>query len=41
MIFLGLRRVIYHYLTTKAAADHKTSAGIIGELVQEKIAAAL
>ena len=29
------------YLTTKAAADHKTPADIIGELVQEKIAAAL
>jgi len=30
-----------HYLTTKAATDHKTPADIISELVQEKIAAAL
>ena len=28
-----------NYLTTKAAADHKTPAEIIGEMVREKIAA--
>ena len=28
------------YLTSKAAADHKTPADIISEMVQEKIAAA-
>ena len=29
------------YLTTKAIADHKTPAQIVGEMVREKIAAGL
>jgi hypothetical protein len=29
------------YLTAKAAADHKTSSQIIGELVQKEIAAVM
>ena len=30
-----------NYLTTKAIADHKTPADIIGEMVQERIAASM
>ena len=32
--------VTANYLTTKAAADHKTPADIVSEMVREKIAAA-
>ena len=32
--------VTANYLTTKAAADHKTPADIVSELVQKEIAAA-
>ena len=31
--------VTANYLTTKAAADHKTPADIVGELVQKELAA--
>ena len=33
--------VTAHYLNTKAIADHKTPAQIIGEMVKERIAAVL
>jgi len=33
--------VTAHYLNAKAIADHKTPAQIVGEMVQERIAAAL
>jgi hypothetical protein len=38
---MGLDNVSINYLTTRARADHKTPADIIGELVREKIAAGL
>jgi hypothetical protein len=37
---LGLDNLTMDYLWTKAEADHKSPAQIIGELVREKIAAA-
>jgi hypothetical protein len=37
---LGLSSMTVNYLFTKAAADNKTPAQIIDELVQERIAAA-
>ncbi|GHV77691.1 hypothetical protein AGMMS49942_25120 [Spirochaetia bacterium] len=36
---MGLDTLSVNYLWTKAEADHKTPAQIIGELVREKIAA--
>jgi len=36
----GMSNMTINYLMTKAAADHKTPAQIIGELVAEKIASA-
>jgi hypothetical protein len=37
---LGLDNLTMDYLWTKAKADHKSPAQIIGELVREKIASA-
>ncbi|MDR3191673.1 MAG: hypothetical protein LBT87_01260 [Treponema sp.] len=37
---LGLDNLTMDYIWTKAEADHKSPAQIIGELVREKIAAA-
>ena len=37
---LGLSNMTVNYLFTKAAADHKTPAQIIDEMVQERVAAA-
>jgi len=37
---MGMSNMTVNYLFTKAAADHKTPAQIIDELVGEKIAAA-
>ena len=37
----GLDDLSADYLLTKAIADHKTPAEIIGELVREKLAAAV
>ena len=37
MRLLGLATMSVNYLTTKAAADHKSPAQIIDELVREKI----
>ena len=36
----GMSNVTINYLMTKAAADHKTPAQIIDEMVQERIASA-
>jgi hypothetical protein len=36
---MGLDNVSVNYLMTKAQADHKTPAQIIGEMVRERIAA--
>ena len=41
MRLLGFTNLTVNYLLTKAIATHKTPADIVGELVQEKIAAAL
>jgi hypothetical protein len=38
-LITGLDDLSVNYLMTKAAADHKTPAQIIGQLVREKIAA--
>jgi hypothetical protein len=38
---MGLDNVSVNYLMTKAQADHKTPAQIIGEMVRERIAASL
>ena len=38
---ITIDNVTANYLLTKAAADHKTPAEIIGELVQKEIAAVL
>jgi hypothetical protein len=37
---MGMDALSINYLMTKAAADHKTPAQIIGEMVRERIAAA-
>jgi len=37
---MGLSNMTVNYLFTKAAADHKTPAQIIDEMVQERVAAA-
>jgi hypothetical protein len=37
---MGLSNMSVYYLLTKAAADHKTPAQIIDEMVQERITAA-
>ena len=37
---MGLSNMTVNYLFTKAAADHKTPAQIIDELVQERVVAA-
>jgi hypothetical protein len=37
---MGLSNMSVYYLLTKAAADHKTPAQIIDEMVQERVAAA-
>jgi hypothetical protein len=39
MRLMGMTNMTVNYLMTKAAADHKTPAQIIDELVHEKIAA--
>jgi hypothetical protein len=36
----GMSNMTVNYLMTKAAADHKTPAQIIDEMVQERVAAA-
>ena len=36
----GMSNMTVNYLMTKAAADHKTPAQIINEMVQERVAAA-
>jgi hypothetical protein len=36
---MGLDNLSVNYLMTKAQADHKTPAQIIGEMVRERIAA--
>ena len=36
---MGMDTLSMHYLMTKAEADHKTPAQIIGEMVRERIAA--
>jgi len=36
---ITIDNVTANYLNTKAIADHKTPAQIIGEMVQERIAA--
>jgi hypothetical protein len=36
---MGLDNLSINYLMTKAKADHKTPAQIIGEMVRERIAA--
>ena len=41
MRLLGFSNLTINYLITKAAAEHKTTAKIIDELVCEKLAAAL
>jgi len=38
---LGLQNMTVNYLITKAAADHKSPAQIIDELVREKMAVSL
>ncbi|MDR2028672.1 MAG: hypothetical protein LBP93_03945 [Treponema sp.] len=38
--FLGLDNLTMDYIWTKAEADHKSPAQIIGDLVREKIATA-
>jgi hypothetical protein len=38
---MGLDIVSVNYLITKAQADHKTPAQIIGEMVRERIAASM
>jgi hypothetical protein len=38
---LGLDNLSVNYLMTKAQADHKTPAQIIGEMVRERIAASM
>jgi hypothetical protein len=38
---MGLDSVSVNYLMTKAQADHKTPAQIIGEMVRERIAASM
>jgi hypothetical protein len=38
---MGLDNVSLNYLMTKAQADHKTPAQIIGEMVRERIAASM
>jgi hypothetical protein len=38
---MGLDTVSVNYLMTKAQADHKTPAQIIGEMVRERIAASM
>ena len=40
MRFFGLTKPSVNYIVAKAAADHKTPAQIIEELVQEKVALA-
>ena len=37
---MGMDTLSINYLMTKAVADHKTPAQIIGEMVRERIAAA-
>jgi hypothetical protein len=37
----GMSNMTVNYLMTKAAADHKTPAQIIDEMVQERVAAAV
>ena len=37
----GMSNMTVNYLMTKAAADHKTPAQIIDELVKERVAAAV
>jgi hypothetical protein len=37
---MGLSNMTVNYLFTKAAADHKTPAQIINEMVQERVSAA-
>jgi hypothetical protein len=37
---LGLSNMTVNYLFTKAAADHKTPAQIIDEMVRERVASA-
>jgi hypothetical protein len=39
--FMGMDALSINYLMTKAEADHKTPAEIIGEMVRERIAAAM
>jgi hypothetical protein len=38
---MGLDNLSVNYLMTKARADHKTPAQIIGEMVRERIAASV
>jgi hypothetical protein len=38
--FMGMSKMTVNYLLTKAAADHKTPAQLIDELVSKEIAAA-
>ena len=38
---MGLDNLSINYLMTKAVLDHKTPAEIIGEMIREKIAAAV
>jgi hypothetical protein len=38
---MGLDNVSVNYLITKAQADHKTPAQIIGEMVRERIIASM
>jgi hypothetical protein len=38
---MGMDTLFINYLMTKAEADHKTPAEIIGEMVRERIAAAM
>jgi hypothetical protein len=38
---MGLDNLSVNYLMTKAKADHKTPAQIIGEMVRERIAASV
>ena len=40
MRLLGLSNMTVNYLMTKSAADHKSPAQIIEELVREKVSAA-
>jgi hypothetical protein len=40
-LLMGLDNLSVNYLMTKAQADHKTPAQIIGEMVRERIAASM